>query len=52
MAAKGLLGAVVILQLSFRATYNIKKVEGSDKVAITGSDPGLMRMWCTAEEQS
>lgn len=39
------------LQLSLRVANN-ESGERSDKVAIIGSDPGLMRMWCTAEEQS
>lgn len=32
------------LQLSFRAANNGKNDEGSDNVAVTGSDPGLMGM--------
>lgn len=42
-------GTEVILQLSFRAADNKKNDEGSDNVAVLGSDPRLMGMWCTVE---
>ncbi len=42
-------GTVVVLQLSFSAADNKKNDEGSDNVAVIGSDPRLMGMWCTVE---
>lgn len=42
---------MVVLQLSFKAADNKKNDEGSDDVAVVGSDPRLMGMWCTVEAQ-